>query len=64
MHTGFSCKKPEGNSPLVDLSIDGMIILRWMFMKWCIFAWIGLIWLMIEMAGSCKDSNEPYGSTK
>jgi hypothetical protein len=47
----FVMEKPDGKSPLEDLSIDGGIILRWMFMKWYMFAWIGLIWLMIERDG-------------
>jgi hypothetical protein len=65
VNTGFWCRKPEGKSPLEDRSIDGSIILRWMFMKWYMFAWMGLIWLMIERDGGLlKESNEPSVSTK
>jgi hypothetical protein len=46
VHTGFWWRIPEGKSQLEELNIDGRIILRWMFMKWCMFAWIGLIGLL------------------
>jgi len=32
---------------LVDPGVDGRIILRWIFRKWGVVAWIGLIRLMI-----------------
>ena len=34
--------KPEG-----DPGVDGRIILRWVFRKWAIRAWIGSMWLRI-----------------
>jgi len=30
-----------------DPSVDGRIILRWIFRKWDVGAWTGLIWLRI-----------------
>jgi len=38
--------KPEGRNHLEDPGIDGMIILRWIFIQWD-GAWTGLIWLRI-----------------
>jgi hypothetical protein len=36
---------------LGDLGVDGMIILRWIFRKWVVGAWTGLIWLRIGTGG-------------
>jgi hypothetical protein len=46
---------------LEDAGIDGRIILRWIFRKWGVGAWIGLVWLRI---GTCDCGNEPSGSIK
>jgi len=46
--------KPEGKRPLKrlkDFGIDGRIILRWIFRKWDVGAWTGLIWLTIGTGG-------------
>jgi len=43
--------KPEGKRPLEDPSIDGRIILRWIFRKWDVGAWTGSSWLRIGMGG-------------
>ena len=36
---------------LGDPGVDGRIILRWIFRKWDVDAWTGLIWLRIEAGG-------------
>jgi hypothetical protein len=35
----------------VDPSVDGMIILRWIFRKWDMGIWTGLSWPRIETGG-------------
>jgi hypothetical protein len=34
-----------------DPSVDGKMILRWIFKKWGVELWTGLSWLMIETVG-------------
>jgi hypothetical protein len=46
VHTGVWWGGLEGKNHLEDLSIDGRIILKWIFKKWD-GAWTGLIWLRI-----------------
>jgi len=36
---------------LEDPGLDGRIILRWIFRKWGVGAWTGLIWLRIGTGG-------------
>jgi hypothetical protein len=43
--------KPEGKNHLEDPSVDGRIILRWIFRKWNVGEWIGLVWLRIGTGG-------------
>jgi hypothetical protein len=37
---------------LEDTDVDGRIILRWIFSKWDVAGWIGLMWLMITTVRS------------
>ena len=39
--------QPQGNNHLVDIGVDGRIILRWIFRKWYVGAWAGSSWLRI-----------------
>jgi hypothetical protein len=43
--------KPEEGDHLEDQSIDRRIILRWIFRKWDVGAWTGLIWFSIGTGG-------------
>jgi hypothetical protein len=58
----FLVGKPEGKIPLgrLYLSLDGRIILRWIF-KWDGGLWTGSIW---QLAGTCEFRNEPSTFTK
>jgi hypothetical protein len=43
----------------------GKIILRWVFRKWDVVVWAGLIWLRIgKVAGCCVCGNESSSSIK
>ena len=44
--------KPEERDHLEDPSVDGRIILGWIFRKWDLGIWIGSIWLRIGT--SCR----------
>jgi hypothetical protein len=39
--------KPDGKNHLEGPGVDGRMILRWIFRKWDVGAWIGLVWLRI-----------------
>jgi len=43
--------------------VDGRVILSWIFRKWDVGAWTGLIWPGIG-TGTCGCSNEPSVSIK
>jgi hypothetical protein len=43
--------KLEGKRPMGDPSVDGRIILEWIFRKWDVGVWTGLGWLRIETGG-------------
>ena len=36
---------------LGDPGVDGRVILRWIFRKWCVGVWTGLSWLKIGTGG-------------
>ena len=43
--------KPEERDLLEDPSLDGRIMLRWIFRKWDVGIWTGLSWLRIRTGG-------------
>jgi hypothetical protein len=43
--------KPEGKRQLGDTSVDGRIILRWIFRKWDVGLCTGFSWLGIDTGG-------------
>ena len=48
-----------------DQDVDGRIILRWIFKKWDVRAWTGLICLRIgTVASICECGNDPSGCIK
>jgi hypothetical protein len=46
-HTGFWWGKLKERDHLEDPDVDWRIKLRWIFRKWDVGAWTGLIWLRI-----------------
>ena len=49
--TGFWYGNLRERDHLEDPGIDGRIILRWIFRKWYVGAWTGLIFLKIGVGG-------------
>jgi hypothetical protein len=50
-HTGFWWGNLRERDHLEDPGVDRRIILRWIFWKWVVGAWTGLIWLRIQISG-------------
>ena len=46
-YTGFWWGKLKERVHLEDPGVDERIILRWIFRKWDVVVWTGLIWLRI-----------------
>jgi len=51
VYEGFWWGNLRGRSHLEDPGVDGRIILRWIFGKWDVGVWSGLIWLRIGTGG-------------
>jgi hypothetical protein len=51
VYTGLWWGNLRKRDHLEDLAIDGRIILRWIFKKWDVGLWTGLIWLRIGTGG-------------
>jgi len=51
VYTGLLVEKSEGKRPLGRPSVDGRIILRWIFRKWNVVACAGSSWLRIGTGG-------------
>jgi hypothetical protein len=50
----------KGTDNLVDIDVDGKIILEWMSEKWDGKIWTKFIWLHRDTSGGfCEDGNEP-----
>ena len=50
-YTGFSWGNLRERDHLEDPSVDGRIVLRWIFKNLDVGAWTGLIWLRIGIGG-------------
>jgi hypothetical protein len=51
VYTGFWWGNLKERYHLEDPGVDGRIIFRWIFRKWYVGAWTGLIWLRIGTDG-------------
>jgi hypothetical protein len=51
VHTGIWWGNIREIDHLEEPGLDGRIILRWIFKKWNVRAWIGLMWLRIGTGG-------------
>ena len=65
IYTGFWWGKQRKIDHLEDPGVDGRIILRWIFRKWDVGTWTGLIWLrMGRGGGNLLIRNGKLGSIK
>jgi hypothetical protein len=51
VYTGFRWGNLTERNHLEDPGVDRKIILRWIFRKWDVGVWTGLIWLRIGTGG-------------
>jgi hypothetical protein len=51
VHTGFWWGNLRARDHMEDPGVDGRIILKWIFRKWDVGVWTGLIWLRIGTCG-------------
>jgi len=51
VYTGFWWGNLKERANLENSSLDGKVILRWIFRKWDEWIWTGLIWLRIGAGG-------------
>ena len=51
MYTEFWWVNLREGANWKDPGVDGRIILRWIFRKWDVGVWTGLIWLKIGIIG-------------
>jgi len=51
VHKGFWCGDLREIDQFEDPGVDGKIIFKWIFRKWVVGAWTGLIWLRIGIGG-------------
>jgi hypothetical protein len=51
MYIGFWLGNLRERAHLKDPGVDGRLILRWIFRKWDVGLWTGLIWIVIETGG-------------
>jgi hypothetical protein len=51
IYTEFWWRNLRENNHLEDSGVDVMVILRWIFRKWNVRAWTGLIWLRMGKGG-------------
>ena len=49
--TGFWWGDLKERDHFEDLAVNGRIILNWVFKKWVVGVWTGLIWLRIATVG-------------
>jgi hypothetical protein len=53
VYTGFWWGNLMVRGHLEDPGVDGRTILRWIFRKWDVGVWTGLIWLRIKTGCEC-----------